>query len=206
MEATKKIVQNDKVWFVQYRLNVNTEGIDLLIWTTLPWYFYFSLRNSRFNFLVLKILSSFENLKCRCTTATKYFVKKLTIYIFFLHFSIQREQFQLKSTSIVDEYEFKCCDETKKFVKNEFRETDELRNQTIHELREWVVKNPRIQKMRLDSKFLLRFLRAKKFSVPMAKELIERYLVLRFFIQDDRELFRSLDVDLEPVQELLNLG
>ena len=151
---------------------------------------------------------------CGCLVFKTYWAGALPQGIFSLQnsnnlqffLSIQSEQFQLKSISPVDEYEFKFADDTKTFVKNEFRETDEFRRQTIQELREWVVKNPRIQKMRLDSNFLLRFLRAKKFSIPMAKELIERYLVLRFFVQDGREVFRSLDVNLEPVQELLDLG
>lgn len=119
----------------------------------------------------------------------------------------QTQQIQLKSISHVDKnYEFALSDELKKFIEKEFRETDEVRKQAINDLREWAVKNPRIQKMRLDSKFLLRFLRIKKFSLPMTKEIIERYLVMRFYVQDDRAIFHNLDVRDEAVQELLNLG
>jgi EAL domain-containing protein (putative c-di-GMP-specific phosphodiesterase class I) len=91
-------------------------------------------------------------------------------------------------------------------VEREFRETDEIRRQALQELREWAVKNPRIEKMRLDANFLLRFLRSKKFSLPMVKEILERYLVLRFFVHEGKEVFRNLDVRDSAVQELLDLG
>jgi hypothetical protein len=60
--------------------------------------------------------------------------------------------------------------------------------------------------MRLDSNFLIKFLRAKKFSIPMVKETIERYLVLRFYVQEGLEIFRNLDVRDPVMQELLDLG
>lgn len=70
-------------------------------------------------------------------------------------------------------------DELKKLAKNELRETEAVRNNAIIALREWTMSNPRIIKGRLDSIWLLRFLRFKKFSIPMAQEAIERYLVMR---------------------------
>lgn len=94
----------------------------------------------------------------------------------------------------------------KKFVEKEFRETDEVRQHAIQALREWAANNPRINKLRLDSNFLLRFLRARKFSLPMVKETIERYLVLRWYIQDGIEVFQNLDVKLPDMQEILDLG
>lgn len=70
-------------------------------------------------------------------------------------------------------------DELKKLAKNELRETEAVRNNAIMALRDWTMSNPRIIKGRLDSAWLLRFLRFKKFSIPMAQEAIERYLVMR---------------------------
>lgn len=112
----------------------------------------------------------------------------------------------MKSITPVDEYKCSLSDETKKFVEEEFRETDEVRKHALEELREWAMKSPRIQKMRLDSNFLLKFLRAKKFSLPMAKETIERYLVLRFYVQEGLEVFRNLDVRDPVMQDLLDSG
>lgn len=88
----------------------------------------------------------------------------------------------------------------------EFRETDEVRKHAIDAMREWAAKNPRLVKLRLDSTWLLKFLRWKKFSIPMAQELIERYLVLRYFEQDGMHLFRYFDMREPMVEELLNSG
>lgn len=94
----------------------------------------------------------------------------------------------------------------RKFVEREFRETDDVREHAIKSLRDWAEQNPRIEKLRLDSSFLLRFLRAKKFSLPMVKETIERYLVLRWYAQEGVKLFQNLDVKHSAMQELLNSG
>lgn len=55
----------------------------------------------------------------------------------------------------------------------------------------------------LDSSFLLRFLRTKKFSVPMTKEAIERYVLLR---QSYAWAFQGLNINEPNLKELLNLG
>lgn len=96
--------------------------------------------------------------------------------------------------------------EVRKKAEEECRETDESRKHAIEALRDWAEQNPRINKLRLDSIFLLKFLRAKKYSLPMAKEMIERYLVLRCFEQQNYKLFENIDVRLPMVQELLDLG
>lgn len=54
-----------------------------------------------------------------------------------------------------------------------------------------------------DSAFLLRFLRTKKFSIPLAQEMLERYLVIR---QLYPHWFRGLNIDDPPVSELLEEG
>lgn len=97
-------------------------------------------------------------------------------------------------------------DETKKLVEDELRETDETRQHAIQALREWAMQNPRIIKMRLDSKFLLRFLRPRKFSIPMAQEVIERCLVLRLYRHNETFAFSRLDVKQQAIQDLLDLG
>lgn len=96
--------------------------------------------------------------------------------------------------------------ERTKLVKKEFRETEDTRRQALDTLRDWANKNPRIVKLRLDSTWLLKFLRWKKFSIPMAQELIERYLVLRYYHQEGVYLFRNLDYYDKTVQELLDAG
>lgn len=55
-----------------------------------------------------------------------------------------------------------------------------------------------------DSSFLLRFLRSKKFSVPITQESIERYLLLRQSY--DGVIFQNMDMNLSPIKELIRLG
>jgi CRAL/TRIO, N-terminal domain len=55
----------------------------------------------------------------------------------------------------------------------------------------------------LDSVFLLRFLRSRKFSVPQAQELLERYLAIR---QTYPHWFRNLDVNESAVLEIIDAG
>lgn len=54
-----------------------------------------------------------------------------------------------------------------------------------------------------DAVWLLRFLRTKKFNVPMAQEATERYLLLR---QVYNPAFHNLDISEPIMDELLSLG
>lgn len=55
----------------------------------------------------------------------------------------------------------------------------------------------------LDAPFLLRFLRTKKFSVPLACGMLERYLVIR---QIYPQWFTKLDCDDEELADIINSG
>ncbi|KAG5670107.1 hypothetical protein PVAND_000390 [Polypedilum vanderplanki] len=84
-----------------------------------------------------------------------------------------------KSITPVDEYKFHLCNELEVMAKEELRETNEMRKHAIKAMREWIMKSDRILITRMDAKYLLRFLRFRKFSVPMAMEALERYLVIK---------------------------
>lgn len=112
----------------------------------------------------------------------------------------------MKSLTPIDDYKFTLSEEMRVFVEKEFRETDEIRKHAINELRDWAVKNHKIVKLRLDSNFLLRFLRVKKFSLPMTKDTLERYLVLRQHSQDGYESFRNFNHKIPELAELLDSG
>lgn len=94
--------------------------------------------------------------------------------------------------------------ENKKVAEEELRETEYTRNSSLDSIREWAEKNPRINTIRMDSNFLLRFLRAKKFSIPMAEEAIERYILLRKCYNG--ALFQNLDYKRPILLELVNKG
>lgn len=64
-------------------------------------------------------------------------------------------------------------------AQREFGETEEIRIEAIRTMRDWIMSNARIEKCRMDSKFILRFLRFRKYNIPAAQEAFERYLVFR---------------------------
>lgn len=85
----------------------------------------------------------------------------------------------------------------------ELREEETCKEQAVQQFKEWVVKNHDLQNVSTDPDFLLRFLRVKKFSVPMAEIMLLKYLNLR---QTFQHFFYNLDY-LEPsVLELIDNG
>lgn len=115
-------------------------------------------------------------------------------------------QYQAKSITPVDDYKFTLSDELKKLAEEELRETDEIRDNAIRAIREWAIKNQRIVSLRLDAKFILRFLRFKKFSIPMAQECLERYLVLRKYFYEGQFIYQKFDYTQPALFDLLNKG
>lgn len=90
-------------------------------------------------------------------------------------------------------------------AKEELRETEEVRQHAIETLREWALKNPRILMTRLDANFLLRFLRFRKFSIPMAMEAMERFMVIKSGGYGKR-WFDDIDIKKPSVMNLLEAG
>ncbi|XP_039287311.1 clavesin-1 [Nilaparvata lugens] len=103
------------------------------------------------------------------------------------------------------EMKYKCplSIESVEIAKEELREDETTREQALEILRSWIERNPRIENCRMDASFLLRFLRFKKFSVPMAQEALERYLLLR---QCYEYSFRNLDIQQPNMSELFDKG
>lgn len=91
-------------------------------------------------------------------------------------------------------------------AEEELRETDDIRENAIKSIREWAIKNPRIASLRLDSKFILRFLRFKKFSIPLATESLERYLVQRKYVHDGKQIYQNFDYKDKALLRLLDAG
>ncbi|KAJ6637673.1 Alpha-tocopherol transfer protein-like [Pseudolycoriella hygida] len=109
-----------------------------------------------------------------------------------------------KGITSCDDYVFTLSNELKELAANELRETASSRDHALKAMREWIMSNPRISNVRLDANFLLRFLRSKKFSVPITQESLERYLLLRQSY--DGRIFRNMDYLLNPTQELITNG
>ncbi|XP_036338091.1 alpha-tocopherol transfer protein-like [Rhagoletis pomonella] len=66
-----------------------------------------------------------------------------------------------------------------KIAKRELREDKCTREQSLEQLRNWILKHEDMRDVRLDEQFLLRFLRCKKYSVPMAQQTLLKYLNVR---------------------------
>lgn len=119
------------------------------------------------------------------------------------------------------EYVCNLPESVQKIAMEELREDDNIREQSLQQLREWISKHPAIKKCRtgnvikfiflnlllnlsfLDAPFLLRFLRTKKFSVPLACEMLERYLIIR---QIYPNWFTKLDCEDEELADIINSG
>lgn len=89
-------------------------------------------------------------------------------------------------------------------AETELRETEELRNHGIQFLRDWIDKNPKIIKCRYDTSFLLRFLRARKYSLPAVQLSIERTLMLRQNFMNG--VFLNISLDEPNVMDLMDRG
>lgn len=95
-----------------------------------------------------------------------------------------------KSPATYEEYIFNVSDKYKEIAKNDLREDENVRNNALKQMREWIAKHPNIKRCRTDAGYLLRFLRPKKFSVHQACDLLEQYLIYR---QQFPQWFTKLD-------------
>ncbi|XP_055601742.1 retinaldehyde-binding protein 1-like [Uranotaenia lowii] len=103
-------------------------------------------------------------------------------------------------------YEDNYCelnDFYKKIATEELRETDEVRTQSLEQMREFIAKHPHIKKCRTDTQFLLRFLRQKKYILNNATETLERFLAIRAL---HSEWFCKLDIEDPELSALADTG
>jgi len=102
-----------------------------------------------------------------------------------------------------DEYKTTLDADTLETARLELREDDSTREQALEQFRHWIEKHSAIKKCRTDSVFLLRFLRTKKFSLPMAQEMLEHYLTIR---QLYPHWFQKLDIEDPELEALVDSG
>ncbi|CAF4751536.1 unnamed protein product [Pieris macdunnoughi] len=92
---------------------------------------------------------------------------------------------------------------TAEVAARELRESPATKEQALLNMREWIQKNPDIRNVRQDDTFLLRFLRHKKFSVPMAQQTLLKYLNLRKFYSN---CMVNLDCQDPNLKEIISSG
>jgi hypothetical protein len=96
-------------------------------------------------------------------------------------------------------------EEVQKIAFEQLGETEEIRQDSIREIREWLLYNPRIEKARLDSKIILRYLRHHKYDINCTKESYERNLIFREGLYG-MDWFTNLDFERPNMRELLDAG
>ncbi|XP_015116114.1 clavesin-2 [Diachasma alloeum] len=101
------------------------------------------------------------------------------------------------------DYQCGLSEEDQTVAKDELREDDAIRDQLLEQFRQWILKHPTIKRCRTDPVFLLRFLRTKKFSLPMAQEMLERYLTIRQVYPD---WFQKLDINDPEIEAIIDAG
>ena len=94
-------------------------------------------------------------------------------------------------------------DAVMKVARKELREDKYSREQSLQQLRDWLKKNRDVESVRTDDLFLLRFLRCKKFSIPMAQQMILKYLNFRKVL---RHLVTNLDYLSPGVNKVISNG
>jgi hypothetical protein len=102
-----------------------------------------------------------------------------------------------------DVYKCSLSSEAQTIAKTELREDEQTREHALEQFREWIEKHPSITKCRTDAVFLLRFLRTKKFSLPLAEDMLERYLTIRQLYPD---WFQNLDIDDPEIESIIDAG
>lgn len=103
------------------------------------------------------------------------------------------------------EEDYGCAlnEDARTIARVELREDDAIREQALDQFRHWIQKHPAIKRCRTDAAFLLRFLRTKKFSVPMAEEMLERYLTIRQLYPN---WFQNLDIEDPDIEAIIDAG
>ena len=114
-------------------------------------------------------------------------------------------QYQAKSATPVDRYVCSLSEETKKRAFEEIGETEELRQASLKEIRDWLLYNPRIEKCRMDSRAIMRYFRHHKYDLDCVKESIERTLIFREGLYG-LDCFSNLDYERPNMQQLLDAG
>jgi len=102
-----------------------------------------------------------------------------------------------------DEYRCTLSKEVQELAKRELQEDGKRRRKALTEVRQWIKSQPHIKKMRLDSNFLLRFLRMQKFEVATSCEILDKYLTMRW---QHPSWFQNLDCRDPKLAELTEMG
>ena len=78
-----------------------------------------------------------------------------------------------------DNYICSLPKDVQEIAQNELNETNKKRKKALADIRKWIKNQSHIRRTRLDSNFILRFLRMQKFDVKESCSILEKYLTMR---------------------------
>ena len=69
--------------------------------------------------------------------------------------------------------------DVQEIAQNELNETNKKRKKALADIRKWIKNQSHIRRTRLDSNFILRFLRMQKFDIQESCSILDKYLTMR---------------------------
>lgn len=102
-----------------------------------------------------------------------------------------------------DAYSCGLSKETQEVARTELGETNKVRKKALAEVRKWIRSQPHIKRARLDSNFILRFLRMQKFEIKESCEILDKYLTMRCQYPT---WFQNLDCKDPALADLVSQG
>lgn len=124
-----------------------------------------------------------------------------------IHLSSEKDFKLLKMKQVIlgaeDEYRCKLSKEVQEMARRELQEDGKRRRKALSEVRQWMKSQPHFKKVRLDSNFILRFLRMQKFEVKESCEILDKYLTMRW---QHPTWFQNLDCRDPKLAELTEMG
>lgn len=143
------------------------------------------------------LIHSFTEYRQQITTTKKQSTMATTKVLLSFPWSKGKDDMALVKDKV------KISDSVLKVAKKELREDKTTREQALDQMRDWLRKNYDVENVRTDDSFLLRFLRNKKFSLPMAQQQLLKYLNMRKVMN---HLTFNLDFLQPGVKGLINNG
>jgi len=102
-----------------------------------------------------------------------------------------------------DNYVCQLPNETQEIAKKDLNETTKLRKKALADVRKWIKSQPHLRRTRLDSSFILRFLRMQKFDIKESCVIMEKYLTMR---NQFPSWFQNLDCRDQSLSDLVDAG
>merc|ERR1712025_1282952 len=110
---------------------------------------------------------------------------------------------QRKMLVTEDNYYCSLSKETLEIARVDLNETNKVRKKALAEVRKWIKSQPHFRKARLDSNFILRFLRMQKFEIKESCEILDKYMTMRCQYP---AWFQNLDCKDPALADLVDKG